>query len=220
MTTGLEVGAAIFGLIAGAIDITHKVIELYSAVKDKSGIPKSLRKVSEKLPSVEELLKVAEDQWKRRQLDKIDEETLRGVERDIEHCKGLCQKLHDLLLSTYPKAGSGKGERLLRGAKTVFSSKDETAEDLLGDIRDYLNLLTSRQILSNADALEELKSLFKGPPKGEGFTQQQCTLILDGDEDHRSVSAESTNILRSWILRSHGRTSTLVSSSTCLLLLL
>jgi hypothetical protein len=35
--SGLEIGAAVFGLVVGTIDIIHKFIEIYDAVKDKSG---------------------------------------------------------------------------------------------------------------------------------------------------------------------------------------
>jgi hypothetical protein len=210
MATGLEVGAAVFGLIAGAIDITHKAVEIYQAVEDKSGIPRSLKKVSEKLPSVERLLKDAEAQWKVSGLDKIDEQTT----REFEHCKELCQDLHDLLLSIYPKASSGKGGRLLSGTKTVFSNKGKAAEGLLKEIRECLDTLTSRQIVSNAAALEELKSIGKKLLKGEGYTQQQrCAFVSNGHEPHGSVLAKSVDILQSWFLNSHGPTSSLVSSS-------
>jgi hypothetical protein len=111
--SGLEASAAVFGFIAGAIDITHKAIDIYRAVEDKSGIPTTLRKVSEKLPSVEGILRNAEAQCKGVKFDRIDKCTLRDMQRDVEECKDLCQELHDLLLSAYPKAGSGKAGRLL-----------------------------------------------------------------------------------------------------------
>jgi hypothetical protein len=56
---GLEIGAAVSSLVVGTIDIIHKSIEIYDAVKDKSGIPRKLGKVSDKLLSVEKLLKGA-----------------------------------------------------------------------------------------------------------------------------------------------------------------
>jgi hypothetical protein len=209
MTTGLEVGAAIFGLIAGAIDITHKAVEIYNAVEDKAGIPESLKKVSEKLPSVEGLLKDAEAQWKGSRLDTTDEQTT----RDLEHCKELCQKLHDLLLSVYPKTGSGRGERLLKGTRTVFSSKAKTAEGLMKEIREHLDTLMSRQLICNAATLKDLKSMGNELLKGQGFAQQQCALISDGTEHHEFVS----HILKSWITRPRRQTSSVVPSSTKLL---
>ena len=211
--SGLEASAAVFGFIAGAIDITHKAIEIYSAVEDKSGIPTALRKVSEKLPSIEGILRNAEAQCKGVKFDKFDKCTLRDMKRDVEECKDLCQELHDLLLSAYPKAGSGKAGRLLKGTKTVFSKKGKTAEGLLQEIREYLALLAKRQIISNAALLEDIKSLVEDLPKEGRSTQQQSALLPSGHKDHKPLSADSSDNLQSWILSSQGRTSSLALST-------
>lgn len=210
--SGLEAGAAIFGLFAGAIDITHKAVEIYKAVEDKSGIPRTLRKVSEKLPSVEEILKDAEVQCKGIELSGINEQTWCGMERDIKECTEACEELHGLLLSAYPEADSGKAGRLWKGTKTVFSSKGKKAEALLEDIRKYLELLASRQIIRNAALLEQLKSLVDDIPKEQVSTQQQVEPVSSSHKDRESVSVRNSDILQSWILRSHDRTSSLVLS--------
>ncbi|PPJ55353.1 hypothetical protein CBER1_10074 [Cercospora berteroae] len=70
--SGLEGGAAVFSLVVGAIEIIHRAIEIYEAVNDKSGVPKALKKVSEKLPSVEEILKSADAQRKAGALKDVD----------------------------------------------------------------------------------------------------------------------------------------------------
>jgi hypothetical protein len=212
--SGLEASAAVFGLIAGAIDITHKAVEIYRAVEDKSGIPKALRKVSEKLPSVEGILRNAEAQFKRLEFDAIDEWTLRDMKRDVQDCRESCKELHELLLSAYPQEGSGKAGRLWKGTKTVFSSKGKTAEGLLEEIRMYLDMLASRQIISNAVLLKDIKSLVEEFPKDGGSMQQQSGLLSSGHKAHESVSAKNSDVPHSWILRSHGRTSSLVSLST------
>jgi hypothetical protein len=214
--SGLEASAAVFGFIAGAIDITHKAVEIYGAVEDKSGIPKALRKVSDKLPSIEGILRTAEAQCKGLKFDEIDEWTLRDMKRDVEACKYTCQELQDLLLSAYPKAGSGKTGRLLKGTKTVFSNKGKTAEGLLQEIREYLELLASRRVFDNAVLLKDIKSLVDETPKEGDLTKQQCALLLSSSKDHEPLSARNSGILQSWILRSHGQTSSLVSLSTTL----
>ncbi|CAK1356546.1 uncharacterized protein RHO25_012312 [Cercospora beticola] len=157
--SGLEGGAAVFSLVVGVIEIIHRAIEIYEAVNDKSGIPKTLKKVSEKLPSVEEILKSAEAQHKAGALKDIDKDTWASAEREVEKCKQACQELHDLLQSAYPKADSGRSERLWKGAKTVLSGKGKTAEALLKEISDYLTFLAQRKIVNNAALLEDIKSL-------------------------------------------------------------
>lgn len=88
--SGLEIGAAVFGLVVGTIDIIHKSIEIYDAIKDKSGIPKTLRKVSDKLLSVEQLLKGAQVQYREGKLNKIDKQIWDNAKQEIEQCKELC----------------------------------------------------------------------------------------------------------------------------------
>ena len=212
--SGLEASAAVFGFIAGAIDITHKAVEIYRAVEDKSGIPKALRKVSEKLPSVEGILRNAEAQCKGLKFDTIDEWTLRDMKRDVQDCRESCKELHELLLNAYPKEGSGKAGRLWKGTKTVFSSKGKTAEGLLEEIRMYLELLASRQVISNAVLLKDIKSLVEELPREGGSMQQQSALLSSGHKAHGSVKARNSDILQSWTLSSQGRTSSLVSLST------
>lgn len=157
--SGLEVAAAVFGVVAGTIDLIHKSIEIYGAVKDKSGIPKALRKVSDKLPSLEELLRGAQAQYKEGKLDKIDKQTWDNAKQEIGKCKELCQELHDLLLSAYPEAGSGKVGRGWKGTKTMFSGKGKSAEALFKEIWEHLDILAKQQIVNNAALLEDIKSL-------------------------------------------------------------
>jgi hypothetical protein len=157
--SGLEIGAAVFGLVVGTIDIIHKSIEIYDAIKDKSGIPKALRKVSDKLPSVEQLLKGAQAQYREGKLNKIDKQTWDNAKQEIEQCKELCQELQDLLLSAYPEAGSGKVGRGWKNTQTVFSGKSKSAEALFKEISEHLDTLAKQQIINNTALLEDIKSL-------------------------------------------------------------
>jgi hypothetical protein len=77
-------------LVIGTIDVIHKSIEIDDAVKDKSYIPKALKKVSEKLSSEEKLLKVTQDQYKEGKINKIDEQTWDNAKQEIEQSKELC----------------------------------------------------------------------------------------------------------------------------------
>jgi hypothetical protein len=157
--SGLEIGAAVFGLVVGTIDIIHKSIEIYDAIKDKSGIPKALRKVSDKLPSLEQLLRGAQAQYRGGKLNKIDKQTWDNAKQEIEQCKELCQELQDLLLSAYPEAGSGRVGRGWKGTQTMFSSKSKSAEALFKEIWEHLDTLAKQQIINNAALLEDIKLL-------------------------------------------------------------
>jgi hypothetical protein len=183
--SGVEVAAAVFGVVAGTIDLIHKSIEIYGAVKDKSGIPKALKKVSDKLPSLEELLRGAQAQYKEGKLNTIDKQTWDNAKQEIEQCKELCQELHDLLLSAYPKADAGKAGRLWKGTKTVFSSKGKSAEALLKEICEHLDTLAKHQIINNTALLEEIKSLVQELcPQSTTTSTQSINGDIRGDITH------------------------------------
>lgn len=189
--SGLEVGAAVFGLVVGTIDIIHKSIEIYEAVKDKSGIPKKLRKVSDKLSSVEKLLKGAQAQYNEGKLNKIDRQTWDDAKQEIGQCKELCQDLHQLLLSAYPETGSGKAGRVWKGTQTVFSGKSKSAEALFKEISEHLDTLAKQQIINNTALLEDIKTLVqevcpdvttKGTQDVHGDVQGDVIHTINGDK--------------------------------------
>lgn len=161
-------GIEIFGLIVGAIEIVHTSIEIYDAVKDKSGIPKALRNVSEKLSSVKEILKSVEAQYNE---GKLDQQTWANARKDLELCKKLCQELHDFLLDAYPKAGSSSAGRLWKGTTTVLKNKGKSAEALLGEICDHLDNLAKQHIINNTALLEDIKSCLDDLHNTDGVTQ-------------------------------------------------
>jgi hypothetical protein len=78
----------------------------------------------------------------------------------------------------------------------------------------YLELLASRQVISNAVLLKDIKSLVEELPREGGSMRQQSALLSSGHKAHGSVTAKNSDILQSWTLSSQGRTSSLVSLST------
>ena len=197
--SGLEIGAAVFGLVVGTIDIIHKSIEIYDAVKDKSGIPKKLKKVSDKLSSVEKLLKGAQAQYNEGKLNKIDRQTWDDARQEIGQCKELCQELHQLLLSAYPDAGSGRVGRVWKGTQTVFSNKGKSAEALLKEIWEHLDTLAKQQIINNTALLEDIKTLVqelcpdattKGTQDVHGDVQGDVIHTINGDKNVNSGSGQ------------------------------
>lgn len=153
--SGLETAAAVYGLIGGTVAVIQTSIQIYNAVKDKSGIPEKLRKVSETLPALEELLKGAEAQFNKHQ---PVEQTWIEVGRDVQRCNEACQELQDLLSKAYPEDEASRARRFVKAATTVFSGKGKTAEQLLKEIQGYLEVLLDRQILTNAALLEDIKA--------------------------------------------------------------
>lgn len=158
----------VFDLVVSTIEVVKISIEIYQAVQDKSGIPRRLRKVSDTLPSLLEILKNAEAQYNARQPDL---QAWVNAESDVKHCEEACQDLQGLLKSIYPKAGASKVGRFFKGTGTILSGKGKTAEQLLADIHEHLKLLMDRQIITNTTLLQEIKETVDDIFSKSGITQ-------------------------------------------------
>lgn len=184
--SGLETAAAVYGLIGGTIDIIKTSLEIYEAVKDKSGIPEKLRKVSDKLPSLLEILKSAKAQYR---AGKLDQKVWVNAAADVERCKEACRDLQSLLQSAYPKADASKVGRFFKATGTVLSSRGKTAEQLLGDIYECLKLLVDRQILTQSTTLDDIKKTIDGLKSQPGLTQNnQNGPNIGGDQNNYNNS--------------------------------
>jgi hypothetical protein len=177
----------VFDLVLGAIEIIKISNEIYKAVQDKSGIPEKLRKVSEKLPSLLEILRSAEAQYKAGQPDDQAWITARS---DVKHCEEACKDLQSLLKSAYPKDDANKVDRFFKGAETVLSGKGKTAEQLLADIYGHLKLLMDRRILTNTTLLQEIKKTVDEIFPKSGITQNNTHgTTVAGDQNFNNTGS-------------------------------
>lgn len=158
----------VFDLIISAIEVVKISVEIYQAVQDKSGIPKRLRKVSETLPSLLEILENAEARYNAGQ---PDGQAWATAGSDVRHCEEACQDLQSLLKSAYPKVDASKVARFFKGTGTILSGKGKTAEQLLAEIHEHLKLLMDRQIITNATLLQEIKKTVDEIFPRSGITQ-------------------------------------------------
>jgi hypothetical protein len=185
--SGLEAAAAVSGLIGLTIAVIDASVQIYDAVKDKSGIPEKLRKVSDTLPSLAELLKGAQAQFDK---DQPTKQAWFEVKKDLERCHGACQELHDILESAYPKTDTGAVSRVFKNVGTLLSRKSKTAEQLLKEIHGYLEILKQRQIITNATLLDDIKEtvdeLFPRP----GITQNNASgTNIGGDQVNNNTGS-------------------------------
>jgi hypothetical protein len=167
---GIEIAVGVISLIATTIEIISKASQIYEAVEDKEGIPKDLRKIFEKIPKIEEVLKSAKAEYDQGQLNNIDKKTWVDAKAEIEACKKLCQDLHDLISAACPERDSGKARRLWKGTQTVLGGKRKEAESLLRGIWEHLDVLATKHIINNTGLLRDIKSVLDELAKEEGFT--------------------------------------------------
>ena len=152
--SGLAAAAAVSGLIGLTITVIQGSIQIYGAVKDKSGIPERLRKVSDTLPSLLELLEGAKPQFDK---DHPPKQAWVEVEKDVQRCHAACQELHEILESAYPKDDAGTMRRVCKNIGNLINRKSKTAEELLKDIHGYLEILKQRQIITNTEKLDDIR---------------------------------------------------------------
>ncbi|KAK5137428.1 hypothetical protein LTR08_009006 [Meristemomyces frigidus] len=163
---GLKVGAAVFGIVVGTIETIETSIECYDVIKDKSGVPKALRDVSEKLPSIRDLLMSAEAQY----MDgKLEQSTWDDAKEYVEHCKQLCKEMRELLISTSLKDETGRAVPLWKVTTMVL------AEQLSKELWLYLELLAKRQIVTNTALLEDIRAFVHE----DNFVQQASSTMLE-----------------------------------------
>jgi hypothetical protein len=179
----------VFDLVLGTIEVIKTSVEIYKAVQDKSGIPEKLKKVSEKLPSILEILQSAEARYKAGQ---PEEQAWVTAESDVRHCKEGCQDLQDLLKSAYPRADTGKVGRFFKGTGTVLSGKGKTAEQLLVEIHGYLTRLMDRQILTNTALLEDIKKTVDDMLLQPGLSQHNVKGPNIGRDQHNHNNSGSS----------------------------
>lgn len=173
--------APIYGLITGSIAIIRLAIDIYSAVQDKSGIPQRLRKVSEKLQPLKELLTSAKDQYDSK---KLDQQVWDDAEDSFKRCEELCQELHDLLSKVYPEEDASEGKRLWKNTKLVLSNKSKTAEQLLKEIWEYLDVFAKKGIVTNITLLREIKEVVDEllSQSGNTYTHSGMGDLIHGDK--------------------------------------
>lgn len=168
--------AGVYGLITGSIAIVRSGIEIYVAVRNKSGIPDRLRKVSERLKPLEGLLESAKDQY---DSQKLDQKIWDDAEDDLKRCQELCHELHDLLIKVYPEDEATKSVRFWTSAKAVLGGKSKTAEQLLREIWMYLDIFEKKGIVTNMALLREIKDTVD-----ELFPSSGSTLNHSGSGDN------------------------------------
>lgn len=165
---GVETAAGVYGLITGTIAIIDTSLQVYEAVRDKSGITKELKKVSVQLPAIKELLKDAAAQYDAK---KLDDQQWVNAASDVKNCKAACQELQDLLTGAYPEASTGSVGRVFKNVGNVVSRKGKTAGELLKDIHGYMDRLRHRQIITNTGLLQDIKDVVDELFSQSGITQ-------------------------------------------------
>ncbi|KAK3617641.1 hypothetical protein LTR56_025153 [Elasticomyces elasticus] len=150
--SGVAEAATVYSLVTGTVEIIKTAIEIWEAVKDKGNLPRQLRVVAEKLPSVQQLLATSEQQYQLKRLPNTQWATAKQNQS----------------ISTDTNAV----RRAWTGKVTVLSGRGKKAEDLLREVHQELDVLGQYHIVTSTELLAQIKAAVEQSESSDGTTYQ------------------------------------------------
>lgn len=198
--SGAEAVTAI-QLIDACIGITNTIISIGRAVHDAQGLPPKLRDLFDKIPAIEELLGIAQDNIEQGKIAQDAEDSAKPI---LKQCKQALDELQEVFRKACPKDGENRSKRMWKGAKTVFFGRDSRVQGLLTAILDNLKLLEQKEVYIIGDRLDELYELAKNLGQDESgkyvHTGQGSIFANEGGNPMNNVASGS----HSRVVVSHG----------------
>ncbi|KAK5697081.1 hypothetical protein LTR17_024022 [Elasticomyces elasticus] len=151
--SGVAEAATVYSLVTGTIEIIKTAIEIWEAVKDKDKLPRQLRVVAEKLPSIQQLLATSEQQY---QLKRVPDAQWATAKQNVERCRTGCEDIRGIFDKAFP-SNANAVHRAWTGTVTVLSGRGKKAEELFREVYQELDMLGKYHIVTNTDILAQLK---------------------------------------------------------------
>lgn len=152
-------------LLDACVGITRTIIEIGEAARDAKGLPERLKELFERLPTIEDLLKLA-----RKNHDNVSNEDRARIEPVLRQCRTSLEDLRALFWKACPEDGEHYSKRLWRGTKAVFSGRESKLLRLLDTILGNLKLLEQMKIYDMGDRLDSLSETIQVLSEDESST--------------------------------------------------
>lgn len=187
-----EIGV-IIGLITGTIEIVKNTKSLYSAFKDAKGQPKEFRSIAAKFPLVLEILRNAEDEAQRTQLD---DGARNEAESNIKACKEKAEALNKIFRAVLREDDDNWLERYKKAV--VGLSKGKRAEELMKEIMEHIELVTCDKLMGTAtraqiEKLQEAIQEMLDMPSSISDNDRPIIQNHTGSGHNNSILNRSTN---------------------------
>jgi hypothetical protein len=161
---------AVISLISAVIGIVQATKQVYDVANDAKDLPEAFREVGEKLPLVEDTLRLAEAS--------VDDKSAKIIKPVIETCKGKATILKELVQKVVPKADASRTQRYWTALRTL--DKGSRVETLMKEILENLHLLADHGSFKVAKNFEELAAAIDKLSKIEPSAPDE---IFDGPTD-------------------------------------
>ncbi|KAK3647282.1 hypothetical protein LTR56_008113 [Elasticomyces elasticus] len=161
--SGVAEAATVYSLVTGTIEIIKTAIEIWEAVKDKDKLPRQLRVVAEKLPSIQQLLATSEQQY---QLKRLPDTQWATARQNVERCRTGCEDIRGIFDKAFP-SNANAAQRIWTGTVTALSGRGKKAEELLQDVYKELEVLGQYHIVTNTELLAQIGAAVEELKGGE-----------------------------------------------------
>lgn len=155
------------GLISGIIAIVDASIQIYEAVDDASGLPRSFRDVADRLPAILHTLEAALRRLAEEEEDAcmLSAERYIALSRMLESCRNKAIAIQRILQNIIPDANTSLIRRCAKAMKAIFSAN--TVDGLMQGILHDLQVLAANRAVNTA-SISQIKHYIKNGFKEEG----------------------------------------------------
>ena len=188
-------GAEVVSLISAIISIIDASLQLYEAVNNASGLPKSFRDVAVRLPLVQDTLETARTGLTREE-DEPSTRSRVALTKVLESCRDKVVAANAMLQAVMPATGASRMKRYYKAFKTI--PKGDKVESLMEGILGDLQVLTSSYAVKAATQarIERLIVAVRG---GE-----RLNVVDDGGGTSPAVDLHNLGLGSQYVHTGHG----------------
>ncbi|EUC46494.1 hypothetical protein COCMIDRAFT_92708 [Bipolaris oryzae ATCC 44560] len=166
--TGVGEASAIIGIVSAVITFIDAAKKVYDAAENAGDLPAAFREVAQRLPLIQDTLKIIEAQLEK---DKLDKATYEAIKSTSERAKTKAEQLKVIFEKCIPVEGASRYARYVAALRTL--GKEHKVEvlmkDLLGAVQDIANGQTMRtatreQIIKLSEALDAVLAVEPSVP--------------------------------------------------------
>ena len=145
----------VLGLISSIITVIDTIVKVYNDVKDAEGIPMTFREIAQRLPLIQDTLRISEAHINECSLD---EESCRAIKPIVEGCKDKALRLEIMFRKVVPQVNITRLDRYRVAVRAL--GKGNRVEALMKGVLEDVQLLAGNHAIK-ASTKAEVGKLIK-----------------------------------------------------------
>lgn len=170
-------GIEVVGLIAAVISIVETVEKVYNGFRDAKILPRAFREVAEKLPLVQDTLRIVE----RHIRANADGEACQAMKTVMERCKTKADHLKEIFDAVKPSEDPSRLERYRMVVRRLGKGNlvEELATNIMQDVRllavnHAVQAATEAQVAELVKTIEDLSNIEPSLQDESSVSQHHC----------------------------------------------